>query len=80
MSLDAGGDVESLHKPIYQKDGQEISLMDKLEEKSEEHEQIQNKKARGLTDDEIDNLGKSGKYEEQMRFYSEEDDDENKND
>lgn len=45
-----------------------------------EHEQIQNMKARGLTDDEIDNLGKSGKYEEQMRFYSEEDDDENKND
>ena len=45
-----------------------------------EHEQIQNMKAHGLTDDEIDNLGKSGKYEEQMRFYSEEDDDENKND
>ena len=31
MALDAGGDVESLHKPIYQKDGQEIRLMDKLE-------------------------------------------------
>ena len=45
-----------------------------------EHEQIQNMKACGLTDDEIDDLGKSGKYEEQMRFYSEEDDDENKND
>ena len=45
-----------------------------------EHEQIQNMKARGLTDDEIDDLGKGGKYEEQMRFYSEEDDDENKND
>ena len=32
MALEAGGDVESLHKPIYQKDGQEIRLMDKLEE------------------------------------------------
>ena len=42
MALDAGGDVESLHKPIYQKDGQEIRLMDKLEEKSEEHEQVLN--------------------------------------
>ena len=40
MALEAGGDVESLHKPIYQKDGQEIRLMDKLEEKSEEHEQV----------------------------------------
>ena len=34
MALDAGGDVESLHKPIYQKDGQEIRLMDKLEERA----------------------------------------------
>ena len=42
MALDAGGDVESLHKPIYQKDGQEIRLMDKLEDKSEEHEQVLN--------------------------------------
>ena len=47
-----------------------------------EHEQIQNMKARGMTDDEIDDLGKGGndgKYENQMSFYSEEDDDENKN-
>ena len=47
-----------------------------------EHEQIQNMKARGMTDDEIDDLGKGGndgKYEDQMSFYSEEDDDENKN-
>lgn len=56
-------------------DGEELETM-----LAREHEQIQNMKARGLTDDEIDNLSKSGKYEEQMRFYSEEDDDENKND
>lgn len=56
-------------------DGEELETV-----LAREHEQIQNMKARGLTDDEIDNLGKSGKYEEQMRFYSEEDDDENKND
>lgn len=30
MALEAGTDVESLHRPIYQKDGQEIRLMDKL--------------------------------------------------
>ena len=48
-----------------------------------EHEQIQNMKARGMTDEDINELGKGGsdgKYEEQMRFYTEEDDDENKND
>lgn len=55
-------------------DGEELETV-----LAREHEQIQNMKAHGLTDDEIDNLGKSGKYEEQMRFYSEEDDDENKN-
>ena len=56
-------------------DGEELETV-----LAREHEQIQNMKARSLTDDEIDDLGKGGKYEEQMRFYSEEDDDENKND
>ena len=31
QALDASGDIESLHKPIYQKEGQEIRLMDKLQ-------------------------------------------------
>ena len=67
-----------------------LSLCEKLNCQGEEletvlareHEQIQNMKARGMTDDEIDDLGKGndGEYEDQMRFYSEEDDDENKND
>ena len=43
MALDAGGDVESLHKPIYQKDGQEIRLMDKLPEKEKEEDKILNR-------------------------------------
>ncbi len=42
MALEAGGDVESLHKPIYQKDGQEIRLMDKLPEKEREEDRILN--------------------------------------
>ena len=42
MALDAGGDVESLHKPIFQKDGQEIRLMDKLPEKEREEDKILN--------------------------------------
>ena len=67
-----------------------LSLCEKLNCQGEEletvlareHEQIQNMKARGMTDDEIDDLGKGGndgKYEDQMSFYSEEDEDENKN-
>ena len=33
MSLESGAEVESLHKIIYQGDGNDISLMDRLQEK-----------------------------------------------
>ena len=33
MALESGADVESLHKTIYQGDGNDISLMDRLQEK-----------------------------------------------
>ena len=42
MALDASGEVESLHKPIYQKDGNEIQLLDKLEEEEGQEETILN--------------------------------------
>ena len=41
-ALEADSDVESLHKPIYQKDGHEIELMDKLEEKECREEELLN--------------------------------------
>ena len=40
QALDASSDIESLHKPIYQKEGQEILLMDKLPEKEAEEDKI----------------------------------------
>ena len=40
--MDASGDIESLHKPIYQKEGQEIRLMDKLQKTETEEDQILN--------------------------------------
>jgi predicted RNase H-like nuclease (RuvC/YqgF family) len=49
---------------------------------AKEHDQIQKMKDRGMTDKDIDDLGRSdnyGEHEDQMRFYSEEDDDENEN-
>lgn len=48
-----------------------------------EHEQIQNMKARGMTDEDIDGLGtggNDGKDEKKESLYSEEDNDESKND
>ena len=43
MALDSCNEVESLYKPVYQKDGNEVSLMDKLEEKEEQEETILNR-------------------------------------
>ncbi len=40
MALEASSDVESLHKPIYQKDGHEIQLMDKLEEQEAQEDKV----------------------------------------
>ncbi len=42
MAMEANTEIESLHKTIYQKDGHEIQLMDKLEEQEAEEEKILN--------------------------------------
>lgn len=39
-ALDASSEVESLHKPIYQSDGQEVSLMDRLPWRVEPEEEV----------------------------------------
>ena len=38
LTLESGAEVESLHKTIYQGEGTEISLMDKLPEKENRQE------------------------------------------
>lgn len=43
LALEAGAEVESLHKTIYQKDGHEIQLLDKLEEKEGREEAVLNR-------------------------------------
>lgn len=40
MALDACGEVESIYKPVYQKDGNEVSLLERLEEKEPQEEKI----------------------------------------
>ena len=39
-ALEAGSEVESIYKPIHQKEGNELRLMDKLEEKEHREEKI----------------------------------------
>lgn len=43
MALESSGEVESICKPVYQKDGNEIQLVDRLMEKEGHEEQILNK-------------------------------------
>lgn len=43
MALESSGEVESIYKPVYQKDGNEIQLVDRLVEDGEQEEQILNK-------------------------------------
>lgn len=43
LALEAGAEIESLHKTIYQKDGHEIQLLDKLEEKERSEEAVLNR-------------------------------------
>ena len=40
MAMDASSEIESLHKTIYQKEGQELRLMDKLPEQEEQEDKI----------------------------------------
>lgn len=40
MAMEASGDIESLQKSIYQKDGQEIQLMDKLPGQERQEDRI----------------------------------------
>ncbi len=43
LTLEAGNEVESLHKTIYQGEGTEISLIDKLQEKENQQDILLNK-------------------------------------
>lgn len=43
MAMDASMEIESLHKVIYQGDGNEISLMDKLPDDNNKEEEVMNK-------------------------------------
>ena len=43
MALEARGEVESLYKPVYQKDGNEVPLLEKLEEKECQEDRVLNR-------------------------------------
>lgn len=67
MAIEASGEVESLYKPIYQKDGNEIRLVDKLVEEKEEEEQILN---RLLVKQLLEGLKHEEKMIVQLRYFA----------
>lgn len=67
MALEASGEVESLYKPIYQKDGNEISLLEKLEEKEGKEERVLNGM---LLKQLLEELGKEERQLIYLRYFA----------
>lgn len=42
QALESSGEVESLHRPVYQQDGSEVQLLERIPEKEEQEERIVN--------------------------------------
>lgn len=69
MAMEAGTEIESLQKTIYQGDGADISLMDKLEEKHNKNEELLN---RIFLEEILGNLTKEERELIYMRYFCEE--------
>lgn len=67
MALDSGNEVESIYKPVYQKDGNEVALLDKLEEKEVQEEKILN---RLLLKQLLDGLEKEARQLIYLRYFA----------
>lgn len=68
MALEAGAEVESLYKPILQKDGKETALLEKIEEKTSQEEQTIN---RILLNQLLEELTGKERQVIYMRYYAE---------
>ena len=68
MALEAGAEVESLYKPILQKDGKETELLEKIEEKTSQEEQTIN---RILLNQLLEELTGKERQVIYMRYYAE---------
>lgn len=67
MAMEASGEVESLHKPISQKDGNEIPLMDKLVEVEAQEEKVLN---RMLLKELLESLKKEERQLIYLRYFA----------
>lgn len=69
MALESKAEVESLQKVIYQGEGNEISLMDRLREKTDAGEQVLN---RLMLEELLESLPKEERRLLYLRYFQEE--------
>lgn len=67
MAMEASSEVESLYKPVYQKDGNEVPLLEKLEERDCQEERVLN---RMLLAKLLEELGKEERQLIYLRYFS----------
>lgn len=67
MAMEASAEVESLHKTIYQKDGHEIQLMDKLKEQEVREDKVLD---RMLLKELLEQLGKEERQLIFLRYFA----------
>ena len=66
MALESGSEVESLYKPVYQKDGSEIQLIERLEREADEEEILN----RMLLNQLLETLHKDERQLIYMRYFA----------
>ena len=67
LALDSGNEVESLYKPVYQKDGNEVILLEKIEEKENQEEKVID---RILLKELLDGLEKEARQLIYLRYFA----------
>ncbi len=67
MAMEASSEVESIYKPVYQKDGNEVPLLEKLEERDCQEERVLN---RMLLSKLLNELGKEERQLIYLRYFS----------
>ena len=67
MAMEASSEVESLYRPVYQKAGNEVPLLEKLEERECQEERVLN---RMLLSQLLEELGKEERQLIYLRYFS----------
>lgn len=65
-ALEANAEIESIHKSVYQSDGNEIYLVDRIPEHKNEHEELMNKM---LIEQLLNELGQNERMLIELRYF-----------